>query len=75
MEQVSLALLLASATLDTRSCRSTVLFLQIGSKRSRTRWLWIIFWVHSLRTPRAEPYGALHRDRGAPGDLSRLARG
>ena len=47
MEQVSLALLLASATLDTRSCGSTVLFMQIGSKRSCTRWLRIIFWVLS----------------------------
>ena len=25
-----------------------------------------------LRTPRSQPYGALPRDRGAPGDLSRL---
>src|SRR5206468_11464853 len=27
-----------------------------------------------LHTPGSQPYGALHRDRGAPGDLSRLAR-
>ena len=47
MEQVSPALLLASATLDMRSCRSTVLFMQIGSKRSCTRWRRIIFWVLS----------------------------
>src|SRR5437016_13012097 len=28
-----------------------------------------------LHTPGSQPYGALHRDRRAPGDLSRLARG
>src|SRR5262245_3110769 len=28
-----------------------------------------------LCTPGSQPYGALHRDRGAPGDLPRLAHG